>query len=106
VLALMRTCDVLVLPSVVEGRALVQQEALASGLPLLVTPNAGGDDLVDEGQTGFLVPIRDPEALADRIAWFADHRADLPAMRRLARKKAADTSWIQYEAHVREAVTQ
>ena len=106
VLALMRTCDVLVLPSVVEGRALVQQEALASGLPLLVTPNAGGDDLVDEGQTGFLVPIRDPEALADRIAWFADHRADLPAMRRFARRKAADTSWTQYEAHVREAVTQ
>ena len=38
---LMRTCDVLVLPSIVEGRALVQQEAMACGLPLIVTRNAG-----------------------------------------------------------------
>jgi glycosyltransferase involved in cell wall biosynthesis len=104
VLALMRSCDVLALPAIVEGRALVQQEALASGLPLIVTPNAGGADLVDEGRTGFLVPIRSPEALADRIAWFADHRQELPEMRRRARQKAADTGWASYEAVVNEAV--
>ncbi|HUR59651.1 MAG TPA: glycosyltransferase family 4 protein, partial [Opitutaceae bacterium] len=46
VLKLMRSCDVFVLPSIVEGRALVQQEALACGLPLIVTPNAGGEDLI------------------------------------------------------------
>ena len=33
--------DVLVLPSIIEGRALVQQEALANGLPLIITPNTG-----------------------------------------------------------------
>jgi glycosyltransferase involved in cell wall biosynthesis len=104
VLALMRTCDLLVLPSIVEGRALVQQEALASGLPLLVTPNSGGDDLVDEGRTGFVVPIRSPEVLAQRIAWFADHREGLPAMRQYALAKAASTGWLEYEAHVRAAV--
>jgi len=104
VLALMRSCDVLALPAIVEGRALVQQEALASGLPLLVTPNAGGDDLVEEGKTGFLVPIRSPQVLAERIAWLADHRTLLPEMRRLARQKAADTGWARYEAQVREVV--
>ena len=46
---IMHQHDALVLPSIVEGRALVQQEALSSGLPIIVTPNAGGEDLVEEG---------------------------------------------------------
>lgn len=104
VLRVMRTCDVLALPALVEGRALVQQEALASGLPLIVTANAGGDDLIDEGRTGFLVPIRSPEAIADRISWFADHRGLLPEMRRAAIQKAAETNWLQYENRVLDLV--
>ena len=104
VLALMDTCDVLVLPSIVEGRALVQQEALSRGLPLLVTPNAGGEDLVVAGETGWLVPIRNPEVLADRIAWFADHRGELPAMREAARRMAAARSWDDYTRRIIEAI--
>ncbi|MEP6668730.1 MAG: glycosyltransferase family 4 protein [Chthoniobacter sp.] len=100
VLALMDSCDVLVLPSIVEGRALVQQEALSRGLPLLVTPNAGGEDLVVPGETGWLVPIRDPAALAERIAWFADHRRDLPAMREASRRMAAARSWAEYTRRI------
>ncbi|RPH56653.1 MAG: glycosyltransferase [Acidobacteria bacterium] len=105
VLSLMRTCDVLALPSIVEGRALVQQEALASGLPLLVTPNAGGEDLVEQGKTGFLVPIRAPAVLAERITWFADHRSALVAMRQAAKAKALATGWAQYERRLGEAVS-
>ena len=59
--------DALVLPSIVEGRALVQQEALACGLPLIVSPNAGGEDLITEGLTGYIVPIRAPEKIAEKI---------------------------------------
>ena len=96
VLDLMRTCDVLVLPSIVEGRALVQQEALSCGLPLIVTTNAGGSDLVEEGRTGFLVTIRSPEKIAEKIAWFADHRTELESMRVHARAKAAACTWQRY----------
>ncbi len=96
VLALMSTCDVLVLPSIVEGRALVQQEALSCGLPLLVTPNAGGEDLIEPGVNGWLVPIRQPEALAERLAWFGEHRPLLPEMRAAARRKAAEITWESY----------
>jgi glycosyltransferase involved in cell wall biosynthesis len=96
VLALMESCDVFVLPSIVEGRALVQQEALACGLPLIVTRNAGGEDLIDEGRTGFLVPIRSPEAIAEKLAWFAEHRSALPAMRAAARVKASEYTWASY----------
>ena len=104
VLRIMRSCDVFVLPALVEGRALVQLEALASGLPLIVTAHTGGDDLVEEGRTGFTIPIRSPEAIAERIAWFADHRDALAEMRRHAIRKAAETSWLHYENRVLDAV--
>lgn len=96
VLALMATCDALVLPSLVEGRAIVQLEALSCGLPVLATPNAGGEDLITPGETGFLVPIRDPAALAEKISWLRDHRADLPALRAACRARAKKISWAAY----------
>ena len=105
VLALMQTCDVLVLPAIVEGRALVQLEALANGLPLIVTRNAGGEDLVEEGRTGFVVPVRAPEALAARLAWFADHKPMLADMRADARRKATEFPWANYETAICDAVS-
>jgi glycosyltransferase involved in cell wall biosynthesis len=104
VLDLMRSCDVFVLPSIVEGRALVQQEAMACGLPLIVTANAGGEDLIEEGRTGFLVPIRSPELLAEKINWFADHREALPEMGAAARAKAGEYSWATYGQKILHAV--
>jgi glycosyltransferase involved in cell wall biosynthesis len=93
---LMQNCDVLVLPSIVEGRALVQQEAMACGLPLIVTRNAGGEDLIEKGRTGFLVPINSPEEIARAIEWFLEHRAELARMSAAAREKAAQLTWRAY----------
>jgi len=104
VLELMATCDVLALPSIVEGRALVQQEAMSCGLPLIVTANAGGGDLIEEGKTGFLVPIRCPAAIAEKIAWFADHRNLLPMMQDAAQKKAGEYTWAAYAEKILEAI--
>jgi glycosyltransferase involved in cell wall biosynthesis len=99
----MQGCDVFVLPSIVEGRALVQQEALACGLPLIVTPNAGGEDLIEEGRTGFLVPIRSPEAIAGKLAWLADHREVLRGMGAAAQAKAREYTWKAYGEKVLSA---
>jgi glycosyltransferase involved in cell wall biosynthesis len=104
VLQLMRTCDVLVLPSIVEGRALVQQEAMACGLPLIVTKNAGGDDLIVEGETGFLVPIRSPEAIAEKINWFATNRASVSGMAIAAQRRASELTWHGYGEKVLAAI--
>lgn len=104
VLRLMQSCDVLVLPSIVEGRALVQQEAMACGLPLIVTRNAGGEDLIIEGETGFLVPAGEPAAIAEKIEWFLENRGKLPGMSVAARAKAAELTWPAYGAKILHAI--
>jgi glycosyltransferase involved in cell wall biosynthesis len=105
VLELMQSCDILVLPSIAEGRALVQQEALANGLPLIVTENTGGEDLIVPGETGFLVPIRRPDEIAAKIDWLAEHRERLPAMRLAAIKKAGEYPWQRYTDRILAAIS-
>ena len=67
----LRSADIFVLPSLEEGLARTSLEAMACGLPVVVTPNTGSNDLVTEGVNGSVVPIRDPQAIADAIlAWW------------------------------------
>jgi glycosyltransferase involved in cell wall biosynthesis len=105
VLALMRTCDVLCLPSLIEGRALVIQEAMSQGLPVIITPNTGGTDLVLEGETGFLIPIRSPEAIAEKLCWFMENREKIPEMGIMAKKHAAQYTWDQYSRSITAAIS-
>jgi len=56
--------DVLALPSWTEGLPLVVLEAMASARAVVATPVGGTPELVQDGETGLLVPPRDPEALA------------------------------------------
>ena len=58
-----RQSDVFVLPTLSDGFALTQLEAMAYGLPVITTPCCG--DVVSHGLDGFIVPPRNPEALAD-----------------------------------------
>jgi hypothetical protein len=58
--------DIFCLPSLCEGSATVVYEALAMGLPVVCTPNTGS--VVTDGLNGYLVPIRDARAIAERIA--------------------------------------
>ena len=100
VLDLMRTCDVFCLPSIVEGRALVMQEAMSQGLPIIITPNTGGEDLVIEGHTGFTVPIRSPWAIAEKLQWFIDNKHRIEYMGICAQKHASGYSWDKYAANI------
>jgi glycosyltransferase involved in cell wall biosynthesis len=72
--------DVFVLPAIEDGFAVVLTQALASGLPLLTSTNCGGPDLIDEGRTGWVVPIRAPQALAERLEWCDGRRPELVEM--------------------------
>ncbi len=100
VLQVMASCDIFLFPSIVEGRALVQQEAMISGLPLITTYNAGADDLIEEGVTGFLVPIRSPRSIAEKLAWFADNREAIPMMSSAAFERAKALTWESYSRKI------
>jgi starch synthase len=72
---LMSTSHLMVLPSIEEGLALVQGQALACGCPVLCSTNTGGEDLFDNEIEGFIVPIRDVAALTDRMLRLSDDHA-------------------------------
>ena len=97
---IMKAHDALVLPSIVEGRALVQQEALSCGLPIIVTPNAGGTDLVDEGKTGHLVPIRSPEKIAEAISMLKRKSAEKNEIQKWCQTKASFYTWSNYAQRI------
>jgi alpha-maltose-1-phosphate synthase len=78
--ALYQSADVVVLPTLSDGFGLVLLEALACGVPVITTPNSGGPDCVEEGINGFIVPIRDAEAIAVRLQWLAAHHEEAAAM--------------------------
>ncbi len=70
--ARMSSSHVLVLPSVEEGFGLVMPQALACGCPVIATDHTGAPDLFTDGDAGFIVPIRRPDLIADRLQRLAD----------------------------------
>lgn len=83
VASLMVTSDLLVLPSIRESFGLVILEALAVGVPVVSTRVGGVPEVIQAGETGFLVEPRDPEALAGAVIWALTNPA---AAAQLARK--------------------
>jgi len=57
--------SVFVLPSLEDGFGVVCTEAMACGVPVIVTSSAGGSDVIDHGKDGFVVPARSSEAIAE-----------------------------------------
>ncbi|HEY9673874.1 MAG TPA: glycosyltransferase family 4 protein [Waterburya sp.] len=98
------SASILVLPSLVEGLALVQLEAMACGIPLITTPNAGGSDIVTDGVEGFILPIRDREVLQEKLEWCYRHPLDLAQMGHAARKKAEKLTWDLYRQRLANQV--
>jgi glycosyltransferase involved in cell wall biosynthesis len=65
---------VFVLPSLEEGLAMVQGEALACGCPVIGSSNSGIEDLITDGKEGFIVPIRSPDAIAENLQRLMDEK--------------------------------
>ncbi len=88
--------SVFVFPSLDEGMALVQLEALACGLPVICTPNSGGDSVIDNGEEGFIVPVRDSHSIAEKLLLMLNSPALVAEMSARARAKATAFSWDNY----------
>jgi glycosyltransferase involved in cell wall biosynthesis len=79
-----------------DGFGMVVGEAMASGCPVIVTKNVWAKDMVDEGVDGFVVDIRNPEQVAEKLTLLRDHPDALQEMSRKALEKARQFTWDRY----------
>lgn len=68
----MSTSHVMVLPSVEDGFGLVMAQAMACGCPVIASINTGAEDLFTDGIEGFIIPIRAPALIAEKLQLLAD----------------------------------
>ncbi|MDR0460580.1 MAG: glycosyltransferase family 4 protein [Nitrososphaerota archaeon] len=90
-------CSVYVQPSVTEGFGIPVLEAMAYYRPVIVTEGAGSSELVEDGKEGFVIPIRNPEAIKDKIQYFYDNPGEIKRMGKNARTKAEEYTWNKIE---------
>jgi len=89
-----RWADVFVLPSLAEGSANACFEALGAGLPVITTPNAGS--VVRDGREGFVVPVRDAAAIAEKLERLAESAGEREYLGANARQRALEFSEEKY----------
>jgi glycosyltransferase involved in cell wall biosynthesis len=68
----LRGADIFVLPSLEEGLVRTACEAMSCGLPAILTPHTGANDFIRPGVSGEVVPIRNPQAIADAVFKWAE----------------------------------
>lgn len=83
-----QAADILVHATRADTSSLVTIEAMACGLPAVVTDVGGVPELVDDGTTGFVVPPRDPLSLAEKIQLLLANEQMLDSMARESRRRA------------------
>jgi glycosyltransferase involved in cell wall biosynthesis len=88
--------SVFILPSIEEGLAMVIAEAMACGLPVIVTKNTGGEEIVRNGIDGFIIPVRDSEAIKEKILYFYENEDKRQEMGDSAREYIKKFSWDRY----------
>ena len=89
--------DVFCINSIQEGLAMVQAQAMACGLPLICTKNTGGEDLIQNGKEGFVIPIKNISALKEKIFFFYKNRTICRQMGENANLKISNgLTWDDY----------
>jgi glycosyltransferase involved in cell wall biosynthesis len=92
----LRRADCLVLPSRHDSYGMVVVESLAAGTPVLLSEMVGAKDLVEEGLNGWVLPVADRAALAERMFWCVQNSAAVRAMRPACRRSAQTATWESY----------
>ncbi len=92
-------CDLGVVSSVQDGFGMVIPQMLGCGVPVIATTNTGGADIIREGETGFIVPIRSPEAIAEKIMFLYLNSGQLSEMKTAAAASVRNGfTWDDYGA--------
>jgi glycosyltransferase involved in cell wall biosynthesis len=100
----LRQTHCLLLTSRFDSFGLVVLEALASGIPVIVSEMVGAKQIVVEGESGFIVPMGDVAALSGRMRELAKNPARAAAMGCAARQVAEQNGWSAYHERVQSLI--
>ena len=96
--------DVFLFPTIEDGFAVVLAQAKAAGLPVITTPNGAGHDLIRSERDGWIVPIRDADAMIARLRWCDGHRDALAAAIEQGGGDVRSRSWTEVAAEFEQIV--
>jgi glycosyltransferase involved in cell wall biosynthesis len=104
--------DLFLFPTIQDGFALVLSQALAAGLPILATRNCSSRDTIRTGETGWVLPIRRPDAFIESLEWCDYNREALAKMVERIHREFRPRDWDEvaadferaYSAHIQPAV--
>lgn len=89
--------DLAIHPSIEEGLSMVIAQLLACGIPVIATTNTGGEELIEDGYNGFIVPIRNSGAIKNKIELLYSDRKLLKNLKANARKSVEiGFTWDDY----------
>ena len=97
--------DLFLFPTIEDGFPAVLAQAQAAGLPIITTPNGAGRDIVRTERDGWIVPIRSPQAIVDRLEWCGTNRAALAEMAADAGRVGPARTWDQAAEQFEHACT-
>jgi len=93
----LRDSDISVVPSIEDGFGMVIPQLMANSVPVITTTNTGGSDLIRDGENGFVVPVRDPRAIAQRIEFLYGDPEKLELMKKQALMTVLEgNTWKDY----------
>jgi glycosyltransferase involved in cell wall biosynthesis len=94
---LISQCSVAVQPSLEEGLSMVIPQLMACATPVIATTNTGGEDIITDGSTGYIIPIRSATAIAEKLSLLYSDKTLLHALQQNAASYANQFgNWDQY----------
>lgn len=88
--------SIAVVPSIEDGFGMVVPQLFSCNIPVIVSENTGSMDLVEEGKNGFVVPIRNAQAIKNKIQFIYNEPKKLIEMKRYIKDNPVDLSWDAY----------
>jgi glycosyltransferase involved in cell wall biosynthesis len=90
--------DLFMFPTIEDGFPQVMAQAKAAALPIITTAHCAGVDIVTEGRDGWIVPIRNPGALVERLHWCSAHRREIACMTSRIHDEFRPRDWAEVAA--------
>jgi len=89
--------DVFVLPSLCDAYPIAVLEAMSTGLPIIISENTGTSEIIKNGREGFIVPIRDVQAIAEKLTFLFENKTRCVSMGIAAASTIKALNWDNYQ---------